>query len=205
MHPQSNGSYIQGWLNLGLLFRPQYSQQKLEREREREIERGWGGDDGIRYREIAGLRSYSLRRIKSKDERGWLISILPKQSRPAFIYDLVRFSYQKSLELETKSTKIYWWKFRNAQAETKAHDSRNELANKLPMKSQCFSGMFEQRKADLRSACWIQFQQTTIWNILLIFPQGDKFPASILYKSIAGRYRPLSYLDGPITARYSFM
>ena len=28
------------------------------------------------------------------------------------------------------------------------------------------------------------------------------FLASILYKSIAGRYRPVSYPDGPITARY---
>ena len=31
------------------------------------------------------------------------------------------------------------------------------------------------------------------------------FPASILYKSIAGRYRPVSYPDGPITARYRFI
>ena len=30
-------------------------------------------------------------------------------------------------------------------------------------------------------------------------------PASILHKSIAGRYRPVSYPDGPITARYRFM
>ena len=30
-------------------------------------------------------------------------------------------------------------------------------------------------------------------------------PASILYKSTAGRYRPVSYPDGPITARYRFM
>ena len=29
--------------------------------------------------------------------------------------------------------------------------------------------------------------------------------ASILYKSIAGRYRPVSYPDGPITARYRFI
>ena len=29
--------------------------------------------------------------------------------------------------------------------------------------------------------------------------------ASILYKSIAGRYRPVSYADGPITARYRFI
>ena len=29
-------------------------------------------------------------------------------------------------------------------------------------------------------------------------------PASILYKSTAGRYRPVSYPDGPITARYRF-
>ena len=31
------------------------------------------------------------------------------------------------------------------------------------------------------------------------------YPASILYKSIAGRYRPVSYPDGPITARYRFI
>ena len=30
-------------------------------------------------------------------------------------------------------------------------------------------------------------------------------PASILYKSIAGRYRPVRIADGPITARYRFI
>ena len=30
-------------------------------------------------------------------------------------------------------------------------------------------------------------------------------PASILYKSTVGRYRPVSYPDGPITARYRFI
>ena len=30
-------------------------------------------------------------------------------------------------------------------------------------------------------------------------------PASILYKSTAGRYRPVSYPDGPITAHYRFI
>ena len=30
-------------------------------------------------------------------------------------------------------------------------------------------------------------------------------PASILYKSIADRYRPVSYPDAPITARYIFI
>ena len=34
---------------------------------------------------------------------------------------------------------------------------------------------------------------------------NDNTPASILYKSIAGRYRPISYPDGPITARYRFI
>ena len=33
---------------------------------------------------------------------------------------------------------------------------------------------------------------------------GTTFPASILYKFLAGRYRPVSYPDGPITARYRF-
>ena len=32
-----------------------------------------------------------------------------------------------------------------------------------------------------------------------------KIPVSILYNSIAGRYRPVSYPDGPITARYRFI
>ena len=32
-----------------------------------------------------------------------------------------------------------------------------------------------------------------------------KVPASILYKSIAGRYRPVRVADGPITARYRFI
>ena len=31
------------------------------------------------------------------------------------------------------------------------------------------------------------------------------FPVSILYKSIAGRYRPVRVADGPITARYIFI
>ena len=33
----------------------------------------------------------------------------------------------------------------------------------------------------------------------------DTNPASILYKSIAARYRPVSYPDGPITPRYRFI
>ena len=33
----------------------------------------------------------------------------------------------------------------------------------------------------------------------------NPYPVSILYKSIAGRYRPVSYPDGPITARYRFI
>ena len=36
-------------------------------------------------------------------------------------------------------------------------------------------------------------------------PREDSTPASILYKSIAGRYRPVIYPDGPITARYRFI
>ena len=39
----------------------------------------------------------------------------------------------------------------------------------------------------------------------IIYNRLNRFiyiPASILYKSIVGRYRPVSYPDGPITARY---
>ena len=35
--------------------------------------------------------------------------------------------------------------------------------------------------------------------------QVTPIPASILYKSIADRYRPVSYPDGPITDRYRFI
>ena len=35
--------------------------------------------------------------------------------------------------------------------------------------------------------------------------ESAAYPASILYKSTAGRYRPVSYPDGPITARYRFI
>ena len=34
---------------------------------------------------------------------------------------------------------------------------------------------------------------------------SDTITASILYKSIVGHYRPVSYPDGPITARYRFI
>ena len=39
----------------------------------------------------------------------------------------------------------------------------------------------------------------------LIYYSTGNNPASILSKSIAGRYRPVSYPDGPITARYRFI
>ena len=42
-------------------------------------------------------------------------------------------------------------------------------------------------------------------NIHYTIKLRNRFPASILYKSIAGRYRPVSYPDGPITARYRFV
>ena len=34
--------------------------------------------------------------------------------------------------------------------------------------------------------------------------EDTDYPVSILYKSIAGRYRPVRVADGPITARYRF-
>ena len=41
--------------------------------------------------------------------------------------------------------------------------------------------------------------------VLVLFILCVTFPAGILYKSTADRYRPVSYPDGPITARYRFM
>ena len=48
----------------------------------------------------------------------------------------------------------------------------------------------------------------TIPGHLLYFCFSTKsslFPVSILYKSIAGHYRPVRVADGPITARYRFI
>ena len=44
-----------------------------------------------------------------------------------------------------------------------------------------------------------------MWKIGQTSIKAVRSPASILYKSIAGRYRPVSYPDGPITARYRFI
>ena len=39
----------------------------------------------------------------------------------------------------------------------------------------------------------------------VVFFGSGTVPVSILYKSIAGRYRPVRVADGPITARYRFI
>ena len=45
-------------------------------------------------------------------------------------------------------------------------------------------------------------------TVLIVYKKSTingYFPVSILYKSIAGRYRPVRVGDGPITARYRFI
>ena len=66
-------------------------------------------------------------------------------------------------------------------------------------------------------SCWMKFSfLRKFWMHLIYFTPylpyiiysirtTHTLPASILYKSIAGRYRPVSYPDGPITARYRFI
>ena len=44
-----------------------------------------------------------------------------------------------------------------------------------------------------------------IWQHNVKYSFLDTFPVSILYKSIAVRYRPVRVADGPITARYRFI
>ena len=45
----------------------------------------------------------------------------------------------------------------------------------------------------------------SIVNLTSSLMANSIYPVSILYKSIAGRYRPVSVADGPITARYGFI
>ena len=49
------------------------------------------------------------------------------------------------------------------------------------------------------------FQLQSQFPLRGCLPLTFPFPASILHKSIAGRYRPVRVADGPITARYRFM
>ena len=49
-----------------------------------------------------------------------------------------------------------------------------------------------------------RFKVVVPMSFVFVWPCGF-FPASILYKSIAVRYRPVSYPDGPITDRYRFI
>ena len=60
---------------------------------------------------------------------------------------------------------------------------------------------------------YIEIQrESTCRNCLFFYPYHSlgklnrrQTPVSILYKSIAGRYRPVRVADGPITARYRFI
>ena len=50
-----------------------------------------------------------------------------------------------------------------------------------------------------------QFYSREISPLILLQLHITNIPVSILYKSIAGRYRPVRVADGPITARYRFI
>ena len=54
---------------------------------------------------------------------------------------------------------------------------------------------------DVTDICYLWCTSTITTRSLCKFNS----PESILYKSIASRYRPFSYPDGPITARYRFI
>ena len=49
------------------------------------------------------------------------------------------------------------------------------------------------------------FEKIGIPYLPYIFNPLSHYPVSILYKSIAGRYRPVRVADGPIMARYRFI
>ena len=56
----------------------------------------------------------------------------------------------------------------------------------------------------------LDYDLCTVCHVFFALPldingRFPRFPPTILYKSIAGRYRPVSYPDGPITARYRFI
>ena len=52
---------------------------------------------------------------------------------------------------------------------------------------------------------WICREHKLDANVLFDTTHLQNIPTSILYKSIAGRYRPVRVADGPITACYRFI
>ena len=54
--------------------------------------------------------------------------------------------------------------------------------------------------------CHVYYKKNIYYTCLFVICiLSSVTPASILYKSIAGRHRPVSYPDGPMTARYRFI
>ena len=58
-------------------------------------------------------------------------------------------------------------------------------------------------KPQLRSTACVKKKQIRIIHNDMVKHSGT-YPASILRKSTSGRHRPVSYPDGPMTARYRF-
>ena len=63
-------------------------------------------------------------------------------------------------------------------------------------------------------SCFVLFIVLFLYMVSLVFScghtvgedgAGSVYPVSILYKSIAGRYRPVREADEPMTARYRFI
>ena len=71
----------------------------------------------------------------------------------------------------------------------------------------CMSTLNQRWNCVLSTFLCLQHRLSTLErrSFNVIVPLDMFYPASILYKSTAGRYRPVSYPDGPITARYRFI
>ena len=61
----------------------------------------------------------------------------------------------------------------------------------------------ERSCSDQQVATSLLFALTSGYD--LVEGSEERYPVSILYKSIAGRYRPVKVADGPITAHYRFI
>ena len=62
----------------------------------------------------------------------------------------------------------------------------------------------EQTKHDRNYTSHKLKQKIATRSFFMVIAMLDKIPASILRKSTSGRHRPVSYPDGPMTARYRF-
>ena len=112
------------------------------------------------------------------------------------VVSLARFVYFQNTKILYLDTQCFWC----------MNDYRNKKKKQLYW-ARTFLCLFSAHCSSTDGFILLQYFRSVVWHPrdLHVVPVQSSTQASILHKSTAGRYRPVSYPDGPITARYRFM